>query len=120
MSRLYRMTAEEEAELGLRRGRSARAASPPLELPPTRRVKQSEGTSKDVTPEWESTPPVDPPSRTASPEEFDTRDPAPEVGAETMHYPNADHGALPAVNGSNGGLSKGLAGTFVTRSCTSF
>ena len=35
------MTAEEEAQLGLRRGRSARAASPPLDLPPTRRAQRN-------------------------------------------------------------------------------
>ena len=36
------MTAEEEAQLGLRRGRSARAASPPLDLPPTRRAQRND------------------------------------------------------------------------------
>ena len=35
-----RLTAEEELQLGLRRGRSARAASPPLDLPPNRRVRR--------------------------------------------------------------------------------
>lgn len=55
------MTAEEEALLGLRRGRSAHVAETSLELPPNRRVKSSSAAvSEEPTPMGTAEPTPEP------------------------------------------------------------
>lgn len=86
-----RMTAEEELQLGLRRGRSARAASPPLDLPPNRRVRQTEGLRNPARLSMEPssergnasvTPSEDQPAQRASEEDDPSASPSPLPAAD--------------------------------------
>ena len=95
------MTAEEEAQLGLRRGRSARAASPPLDLPPNRRVKRLDAITDSGTPglepSWKAWPSSSAPSEENEAPEGQTPDPR-EPSLET--YPRPQSQQQP--NGANG------------------
>lgn len=97
-----RMTAEEEAQLGLRRGRSARAASPPLELPPTRRVKRLDALAHADTPELEASSQANPSSDFTSEGNPTTGASTPEARDPSLPPCFMPREAQPVVNGTNG------------------
>jgi hypothetical protein len=85
---------------GYRRGRSARAASPPLDLPPNRRIRR-EGQASDVE------PPSNPPSDLQSPYAT-SADPTPTPSRTPTPYPTISQPTSQPTPQISGDIAEGL------------